>query len=73
MTGVNYNEAGELMRRARWSVKVAIVMHKTALNYADALSRLNNAGGSIRDATGEDVGTRLRELLATDTASPNLR
>ena len=52
-----------LLRRAHWNVKAAIVMQKGDLSYAQALSRLRRAHDSVRDAIGEDVETRLREVL----------
>lgn len=66
VTGVSYNDAGGLLRRARWNVKAAIVMHKTGSTYSRAVARLKKAGGSVREATGEDIDGRLRELLARD-------
>jgi hypothetical protein len=38
-------------------------MQKLNLSYVDALDRLENSQGSIREATGEDIERRLRELL----------
>jgi len=63
VTGLENGEADKLLRRAHWNVKVAIVMQKTALPYAKALSRLRKAHDFVRDAIGEDVEPRLRELL----------
>ncbi|HVC18912.1 MAG TPA: N-acetylmuramic acid 6-phosphate etherase [Vicinamibacterales bacterium] len=63
VTGLEYDEADRLLRRARWNVKVAIVMQKTGLPCAKALARLHKAHDSVRDAIGEDVEPRLRELL----------
>ena len=63
VTAVNYDQADELLRRAHWNVKAAIVMQKLSLSYVDALDRLKNSQGSIREATGEDIEGRLRELL----------
>jgi N-acetylmuramic acid 6-phosphate etherase len=62
-TGVDYEAAGKLLKRARSNVKAAIVMHKTGLPYAKALSRLRGASGQVREAVGEDIEPRLRELL----------
>ena len=59
----------ELLRRAHWNVKAAIVMQKLSLSYEDALDRLKNSHGSIREATGEDIQTRVRELLGIDGLS----
>src|SRR5207244_1976741 len=39
VTGLEYDEADKLLRKAHWDVKAAIVMQKTALSYQQALSR----------------------------------
>ena len=62
-TGADYEGAGRLLKRAHGNVKAAIVMQKTGLPYAKALSRLRRADGLVRDAVGEDIEQRLRELL----------
>ena len=54
VTGLEYDEADKLLKRARWNVKAAIVMQKTGLPYPKALSRLRKAHGAIREAIGED-------------------
>ena len=63
VTGLEYDEADKLLRRAHWNVKAAIVMQKTGLAYAKAVSRLRRAHDFVRDAIGEDVEPRLKELL----------
>ena len=63
VTGLEYDEADKLLRRARWNVKAAIVMQKSGLTYPRALSRLRKAHHSVREAIGEDVEARLKELL----------
>jgi N-acetylmuramic acid 6-phosphate etherase len=63
VTEMTRDEADTLLRRARWNVKVAIVMAKTALPYAKALARLRQADNSVRKAIGEDIEPRLRLLL----------
>jgi N-acetylmuramic acid 6-phosphate etherase len=63
VTGLDYDAADRLLKRAHWNVKAAIVMQKVKLPYAKALSRLRTSGGSMRDAIGEDIEPRLRELL----------
>jgi N-acetylmuramic acid 6-phosphate etherase len=63
VTGLDYDEADKVLRRARWNVKAAIVMNKTGLPYTKALSRLRKSEDSIREAIGEDIEGRLRELL----------
>lgn len=63
VTGLGYEEADALLRRAHWNVKAAIVMQKGGLTLAQALSRLRRAHDVVRNAIGEDVEPRLRELL----------
>jgi len=63
VTGLDYTAADKALRRAHWNVKAAIVMQKTGLPYSKALARLRRADDSVRDAIGEDVEPRLRELL----------
>jgi N-acetylmuramic acid 6-phosphate etherase len=67
VTGLDYDEADALLKRAKWNVKAAIVMQKAGLTLPQALSRLRKADDSIREAIGEDIEERLRELLG---ASP---
>ena len=64
VTGLDYDEAGKLLRRARWNVKAAIVMQKTGRTCAEALARLRQANGSVRTAIGENVEPKLRRSLA---------
>jgi len=63
VTGLDYDEADKLLRKAHWNVKAAIVMQKGGLSYTQALSRLRRAHDFVRDAIGEDVEPRLKELL----------
>jgi N-acetylmuramic acid 6-phosphate etherase len=63
VTGLEPEAANDLLRRARWNLKAAIVMQKSHLSYREALSRLRRAHDSVRDAIGEDAEPRLRELL----------
>jgi N-acetylmuramic acid 6-phosphate etherase len=63
VTSLAYDEADKLLRRAHWNVKAAIVMQKTGLTYARAVSKLRRSHDFVRDAIGEDVEPRLRELL----------
>jgi N-acetylmuramic acid 6-phosphate etherase len=63
VTGIDYDEADALLKRARFNVKAAIVMQKTGLTLPQALQRLKKADDSVREAIGEDVEPRLRELL----------
>jgi len=52
-TGLDDDEAGALLRRAKGNVKAAIVMQKTGLTHARALQRLRAARDSVRAAIGE--------------------
>ena len=50
VTGADPDQAGELLQRAKWNVKAAIVMKKASVTYAQALRRLRRADDSIREA-----------------------
>ncbi len=63
VTGLEYEDADRLLRKAHWNVKAAIVMQKTSVNYQQALSRLRRSHDFVRDAIGEDVEDRLKALL----------
>ncbi len=63
VTGLEYEDADGLLKKAHWNVKAAIVMQKTTLPYPKALSRLRKAHDSMREALGEDIEPRLRGLL----------
>jgi N-acetylmuramic acid 6-phosphate etherase len=63
VTGLSYDDADALLKRAKWNVKAAIVMEKAGLTLPQALSRLRKADDSIREAIGEDIEERLRQLL----------
>jgi N-acetylmuramic acid 6-phosphate etherase len=63
VTGLGYDTADRLLKRAHWNAKAAIVMEKTGLSRIKALSRLRKTDGVVRDALGEDIEPRLRELL----------
>jgi N-acetylmuramic acid 6-phosphate etherase len=69
VTGLDYDAADELLRRAHWNVKAAIVMQKAELTYSQAVARLRRAHDFVRDAIGEDVEGRLKEVLHIATAS----
>jgi len=69
VTGLEYDGADKTLRRAKWNVKAAIVMQKTGLSLAKALARLRKADGVMRDALGEDIEPRLRELLGPAAAT----
>ena len=70
VTGIDYEAADLLLRRAQWNVKAAIVMQKTGVTLRRALARLRRAEDSIRQAIGEDIEPRLRELLASSSPQP---
>ncbi|HEY7290560.1 MAG TPA: N-acetylmuramic acid 6-phosphate etherase [Vicinamibacterales bacterium] len=63
VTGIDYDEADKLLRRAHWDVKAAIVMQKSGLTYSQSLSRLRRAHDFVKDAIGEDVEPRLKAVL----------
>src|SRR5436190_15820409 len=63
VTGLDYEEADRLLAKAKWNVKVAIVMQKTGLALPKAQARLRKAHDSMRDAIGEDIEPRLRGML----------
>jgi len=65
VTGLTLEEAGLLLREAKWNVKAAIVMKKAGMSYARALRQLRKADDSIRDAIGEDLEPTLKKLLAS--------
>jgi N-acetylmuramic acid 6-phosphate etherase len=63
VTGLEYDEADKILKRAKWNVKAAIVMQKTGDPYPKALVRLRKAHDSMREAIGEDIEPRLRGML----------
>ena len=63
VTGIDYDAADALLKRAKWNVKAAIVMQKASLTLPQALKRLKSSDDQIREAIGEDIEPRLRELL----------
>jgi N-acetylmuramic acid 6-phosphate etherase len=63
VTGLEYDEADKVLKRAHWNVKAAIVMQRTGLPYPKAISRLRKAHDSMREALGEDIEPRLRGML----------
>jgi N-acetylmuramic acid 6-phosphate etherase len=65
VTGIDYDEADAVLKRAKFNVKAAIVMQKTGLTLPMAVRRLKKADDSVREAIGEDVEDRLREQLHT--------
>jgi N-acetylmuramic acid 6-phosphate etherase len=69
VTGLEYDEADKLLHRAAWNVKAAIVMQKAGVSPSKALGRLRKAHDSVREAIGEDIEPRLRELLKLGPAN----
>jgi N-acetylmuramic acid 6-phosphate etherase len=65
VTGIEYDAADALLKRAKWNVKAAIIMQRADLTLPQALRRLKTANDSVREAIGEDADVRLRELLVT--------
>jgi N-acetylmuramic acid 6-phosphate etherase len=63
VTGLEPADAETLLKRARWNVKAAIVMQKANLTLPQAMKRLRQKDNSVREAIGEDIEPRLRELL----------
>jgi len=63
VTGLDPDAAEALLKRAKWNVKAAIVMEKAGLTFPQALKRLRKADNSVREAIGEDIEPRLRQLL----------
>jgi N-acetylmuramic acid 6-phosphate etherase len=63
VTGAGPEEAGNLLKRAKWNVKAAIVMKKTGVTYAQAQRRLRSSDDSVRTALGEDLAPAIRTTL----------
>jgi N-acetylmuramic acid 6-phosphate etherase len=63
VTGLEGDDVDKLLKKANWNVKVAIVMQKTGLSHGKAVARLRKAKDQIRDAIGEDIEPRLRQLI----------
>ncbi len=61
--GVDYEAADALLKRAKWNVKVAIVMQRAGLTMTQAQRRLKKSNDSVAEAIGEDAEARLKELL----------
>ena len=63
VTGLDHEEAGELLNRARWNVKAAIVMAHAHVGYPESLARLKQANDSVRAAIGEESDGRSRGTI----------
>jgi N-acetylmuramic acid 6-phosphate etherase len=64
VTGLDYDAADSLLKRSKWNVKAAIVMERADLTLPQALRRLKKADDSIREAIGEDVEARLKQVVS---------
>ena len=64
VTGLDPEAAGELLKRAKWNVKAAIVMNRANVTYSEAQRRLRKADDSIREALGEELQPVLEKLIA---------
>jgi N-acetylmuramic acid 6-phosphate etherase len=64
VTGLDYDAADVLLKRAKWNVKAAIIMERADLTLPQAMRRLKKAHDSVSEAIGEDAETHLRGLLA---------
>jgi N-acetylmuramic acid 6-phosphate etherase len=69
VTGIDPEEAGTLLQRAKWNVKAAIVMKKADLTYTQALKRLRTSDDSVREAIGADLEPTLRKLMEPAAAT----
>jgi N-acetylmuramic acid 6-phosphate etherase len=63
VSGIDYQAADQLLKRSHWNVKAAIVMQKAGLSFRQAQAKLRKADYVVREAIGEDIEPRLRELL----------
>ena len=61
VTGLDYDEAGRILKRARWNVKAAIIMQKLNVSYASALKRLRQSNGLVRAAVSGSTSKRIRK------------
>jgi N-acetylmuramic acid 6-phosphate etherase len=60
VTGIDYDAADALLKRAKFNVKAAIVMQKTGLSLPMSVRRLKKADDSVREAIGEDLTSSMR-------------
>ena len=67
VTGVDYDAADTLLKRAKWNVKAAIIMQRADLTLPQALRRLKKAHDSVREAIGDEAAPTLTDRAA---ASP---
>ena len=70
VTGVSHEAAAELLERAAWSVKTAIVMARTGDSEPAARRRLAAAGQSMRRALGEELRAALAHAYEGTRSRP---
>jgi N-acetylmuramic acid 6-phosphate etherase len=63
VTGLDADAAERLLKRAKWNVKLAIVMQKAGLTAAQAQARLRRSKDLVHVAIGEDIEPTLRALI----------
>ena len=69
VTGLEYDEADTLLKRAHWNVKAADRDAEDAACPTRRRSRrLRKAQRLVREAIGEDIEPRLREVLSSQQA-----
>lgn len=61
VTGLDYDEAGGILKRARWNVKAAIIMQRLNISCVAALKRLRQSNGSVRAAVSDSTSRRARK------------
>ena len=64
VTGIDYDAADALLKRAKWNVKAAIIMQRANLTLPQALRRLKKAHDSVREAIGEDAEPPITDRAA---------
>jgi N-acetylmuramic acid 6-phosphate etherase len=70
VTGIDYEAADALLKRAKWNVKAAIIMQRADLTLAQALRRLKKAHDSVREAIGEDGGPPVTDAAEASPPPP---
>jgi len=63
VTGIDYDAADVVLKRAKGNVKAAIIMQRAGLTLPQALRRLKKANDSVSEAIGEDAGSQVKEVL----------
>jgi N-acetylmuramic acid 6-phosphate etherase len=70
VTGIDYDAADALLKRAKWNVKAAIIMQRANLTLPQALRRLKKAHDSVREAIGEDDTAPVSDRTAVPPPPP---